>query len=57
MRQLPEAAGLQQRRGDARQAAPRRLRGAALLPPLLDQPYPSTSPLAPMCMCMRFVIL
>lgn len=39
VRQLPQAAGLQQRGGDARQAAARGLRGPALLPPLVNCAY------------------
>lgn len=41
VRQLPEAARLQRRGRDARQAAPRRLRGAALVPPLVNGGAPS----------------
>lgn len=41
VRQLPEAARLQQRGRDARQAAPRRQRGPALLPPLVNCLPPS----------------
>lgn len=44
VRQLPEAARLQRRRRDARQAAPRRLRGAALVPPVVSGDPPSPSP-------------
>lgn len=45
VRQLPQAARLQQRRGDARQAAAGGLRGPALLPPVVSaRPRPSASP-------------
>lgn len=40
VRELPEAAGLQQRGGDARQAAPGRVRGPALLPPVVSALVP-----------------
>lgn len=58
--QLPEAARLQQRRGDARQASPGRFRGTTLLPPLLNHPYhphcdPHTSNKPPMCICVNAV--
>lgn len=42
VRQLPQAAGLQQRRRDARQAAPGRVRGPALLPPVVSASVPAT---------------
>lgn len=43
VRQLPEAARLQQRRRHARQAAPGRVRGPALLPPVVSTHSPTAS--------------
>lgn len=50
VRQLPKAARVQLARGDARQAAPGRLRGAALLPSVVSA-LGDRTPTAPLHMC------